>query len=238
MLGIGPAPAQEPRPKLGPDAITIEQSHGYLRSHEAPHYWALSPYYLPQFTDSACSVASIAMSLNALRPLPPHADDPLITQQGLLEKVAREDWTREAAEGGSGVTWAEFGEDVRASLAAFAITADVEIFKPQDQSPETLARIRQLLTAYEASEREVLLVYFDQGVLTGDWDGPHISPIAAYDAELRRVLVMDVDRQWYIPYWSSDEKLLTAMLRPAPPSLGPLEGQTGGLVRIRLKAAQ
>jgi ABC-type branched-subunit amino acid transport system ATPase component len=25
-----------------------------------------------------------------------------------------------------------------------------------------------------------------------------------------------LDRQWYIPYWSSDEVLLDAMLRPAP----------------------
>jgi hypothetical protein len=50
-----------------------------------------------------------------------------------------------------------------------------------------------------------VLVYFDKGVLTGDWDGPHISPIATYDVDLRHVLIMDVDRQWYIPYWSSDE---------------------------------
>jgi hypothetical protein len=51
----------------------------------------------------------------------------------------------------------------------------------------------------------IVLVYFDKGVLTGDWDGPHISPIAIYDVDLRHVLIMDVDRQWYIPYWSSDE---------------------------------
>jgi hypothetical protein len=238
MLGIASAPAQEPRPKLGPDATTIEQSHGYLRGHEAPHYWALSPYYLPQFTDSACSVAAIAMSLNALRPLPPHADDPLITQQGLLEKVGSDVWAKKTAQGGSGVTWSEFVDEVRASLAAYAIAADVEVFKPEDQSPAALARLRRLLAEYEASDRGIVLVYFDQRVLTGDWDGPHISPIAAYDAELRRVLVMDVDRQWYIPYWSSEEKLLAAMLRPAPPSLGLLEGQTGGLVRITPKAAQ
>ena len=77
-----------------------------------------------------------------------------------------------------------------------------------------------------------------RGVLTGDWDGPHISPIATYDVDLRHVLIMDVDRQWYIPYWSSDEKLLAAMLRPAPANMGVLAGQTGGLVRVRLKTAR
>jgi Phytochelatin synthase len=41
-------------------------------------------------------------------------------------------------------------------------------------------------------------------VLTGDWDGPHISPIGAYDRDARQVLIMDVDREWYVPYWSPD----------------------------------
>ena len=58
-----------------------------------------------------------------------------------------------------------------------------------------------------------MLAYFNQGVLTGDWDGPHISPIGAYDGSAREVLIMDVDREWYVPYWSPDEKLLEAMLQ-------------------------
>src|SRR5438045_3047902 len=29
------------KPKLGPLAVTIQQSHEYLRTHEAPDYWAL-----------------------------------------------------------------------------------------------------------------------------------------------------------------------------------------------------
>jgi hypothetical protein len=40
---------------------------------------------------------------------------------------------------------------------------------------------------------------------------PHISPIGAYDKTNERVLVMDVDREWYEPYWVSDERLLLAM---------------------------
>ena len=40
-----------------------------------------------------------------------------------------------------------------------------------------------------------------------------------------------------IPCWSSDEKLLAAMLRPAPANMGVL-GQSGGLVRVRLKTAR
>lgn len=237
-LAIGFASAQDLKPKLGPDAITIQQSHGYLRDHDAPHYWALSPYYVPQATDSACSVAAVTMLLNALRGLPPHSVDPLVTQQALLERVANAQWSKETAQDGSGVTWDEFVADVRASLAAYGLAADIDVFKPQDDSAATLAQVRRLLIENELSDRDIVLVYFDQGVLTGDWDGPHISPIASYDADLRRVLIMDVDRQWYIPYWSSDEKLLAAMLRPAPSDMGVLAGQTGGLIRVTLKTGR
>ena len=47
------------------------------------------------------------------------------------------------------------------------------------------------------------------------------------------MLIMDVDREWYVPCWSPDERLLDAMLRPALPEHGPLAGETGGLVWIK-----
>jgi hypothetical protein len=110
--------------------------------------------------------------------------------------------------------------------------AQVTTLRPLDTTPATLEQVRALLRRNEASDRDIVLAYFNQGVLTGDWDGPHISPVGAYDEARARVLVMDVDRQWYVPYWSSDEKFLAAMLRPAPPRLGALAGETGGLIRI------
>jgi hypothetical protein len=47
------------------------------------------------------------------------------------------------------------------------------------------------------------------------------------------VLIMDVDRAWYVPYWTTDTKLLEAMLPPAPAVHGRLAGETGGLVWIK-----
>ncbi len=123
---------------------------------------------------------------------------------------------------------------VNESLAAFRLQDHaVEVVRPMHDTPETLADLRRTLTRNEAGERDVVLVYFNQGVLTGDWDGPHISPIAAYDQEARQVLIMDVDREWYVPYWTADTRLLQAMLRPAPAEHGPLAGETGGLVWIK-----
>ena len=227
--------AEQLKPKLGPAAISLQQSHEYLQSHRAPDYWALSPYYVPQATGSACSLAAIAMLINALRGLPAHAAEALVTQQALLEAVGSKKWAEETAERGSGVSWDEFEHYLRLSLEAFRLNAEIEVLRPHDGSAGALAQLQRMLIENEASDRDIVLIYFNQGVLTGDWDGPHISPIAAYDADRGEVLIMDVDRQWYIPYWSSEEALFGAMLRAAPFERGRLAGETGGLVRVTRK---
>ncbi|MFO1038057.1 MAG: phytochelatin synthase family protein [Geminicoccaceae bacterium] len=234
LVLVAPAQAYEGKPKLGPDAVPMTQSLDYLRKSPAPDYWKLAQFYVPQATGSACSVASVTMAMNFVRGVPPGSEDMLVTQAGLLEAVADPDWTAKGAEGGDGVLFPELVKGVRESLAAYKLDgAEIELFEPKDDSPATLARLRALLAGNEASDRDVALVYFNQGVLTGDWDGPHVSPIGAYDAVTGRVLMMDVDRDYYVPYWSADEKLLQAMLKPAPADQGVLAGATGGLVLIR-----
>jgi hypothetical protein len=206
-----------------------------LRTHEAPDYWALSPFYVPQLTNSACSLATVVTLVNALRGLPPLARDDLVTQAALLEAVRSEAWAAATDQNGSGVGFEEFKTYLELSLKVFDIDADIEVFKPSDSSPATLAVLRQMLADNEQSSNDIALVYFNQGVVTGDWDGPHTSPIGAYDGDTRRVLIMDVDRLFYIPYWTSEERLLEAMLRPAPEKEGKLAGETGGILRVTLR---
>jgi hypothetical protein len=229
------------KPKFGPHVTTIQQSHQYLRTHRAPDYWALSPYYVPQISRSSCSLAAVTMLLNALLPLPARADQALVSQSALLETLkskaqrAGEDWASKTADNGSGVTFPEFHDYVLRSLKAYDLDAEVETFKPPERSETMLRRLRYLLSRNEHSADDIALIYYNQGVVTGDWDGPHISPIGAYDARRRRVLIMDVDRQWYVPYWTSDERLLEAMLRPAPADQKVLAGQTGGVIWVKLR---
>jgi hypothetical protein len=233
-LGAEPALALKGHPKLGPEAVPITRQTAYLRTAPAPDYWTLSPFYVPQQTSSACSLASLAMALNALRGLPARSDQRLVTQSILLKNMGQATWRKQVAEGGSGVTFDGLVALVQNSLARFQLRDyGVEVIRPANDHPETLARLRQVLADNEASDRDVILVYFNQGVVTGDWDGPHVSPIGAYDARTGQVLILDVDREWYVPYWTADTQLLKAMLRPAPAKHGPLAGETGGLIWIR-----
>jgi hypothetical protein len=222
------AETQERKPKLASAAVPLLRPDDYLRSHPAPDFWTLLAFYVPQATDAACSVASITMALNAVRGLPPFAADPIITQQRLLERVADERWTAATAQGGSGVTWAELERYLLEGLRAYQVPAALQVWRPSDASVATLQQLRDLLAQNEQSSADVIVGVFDQGVLTGDVNIGHVSPIAAYDQQNKRVLVMDVDREWYVPYWVSDELLLEAMLRPSPQ-----DPERGGVLRIR-----
>jgi len=42
----------------------------------------------------------------------------------------------------------------------------------------------------------------------------HLSPVAGYDSKEKRVLIFDSDRQYYEPYWVSEEVFLKGMNTP------------------------
>lgn len=226
------APAAD-KPKLGPHAQPILANQTYLRTHAAPDYWAMAAFYTPQATDADCSVAAAAMAINALKGLSRRAEDAILTEAALLDSVGDTAWRRDTANGGSGVTFAEFDRYIRTALPKAGLAgASVTAAQPAKADRAALTALRMALAANEASGRNVMVVFFNQGVLTGDWDGPHASPIGAYDAKRDRVLVMDVDREWYVPYWVPTARLLAAMLKPAPAEMGRLAGDRGGYFLI------
>ena len=235
LLFLGPAVARENRrPKFGPYAVPLVQQTGFIRQSPAKDYWHFSQYYLPQRTTSACALASTAMALNFLRGTPKYANQTLITQNELLHTVFTGVWAKKVAKGGAGVRFNELVTLVKKGLRYYKLQDySVEVIRPADNSPASLAGLRQALTTNETSADDLMLAYFNQGVLTSDWDGPHVTPIGAYDRAAGQVLIMDVDRDWYVPYWSPEVKLLEALLRPAPAAQGVLAGAIGGLVWIR-----
>lgn len=221
------------QPKLGPNAIPITEATEHLRATHAPDYWAFAPYVKPQFTTSACGVATVSAAVNGLAGLPANAEDAVMTQPDLLEAVGDAHWSEISAEGGDGVMFDDLVTYAAAALPVAGLEGyGVTAFKPTDASEATLETTRTWLIQNEESADDALMVYFNQGVVTGDWDGPHVSLIGAYDAAKDQVLILEVDQDWYIPYWTPTAVLLEAMLKPTSAEHGVLEGQTGGFVRL------
>jgi hypothetical protein len=205
--------AEPIKPKYGPEATLLRDDHGFLQSHPAPLYWALSPYYLAQRNDESCSLATVAMVVNAARVERKLATtDDLATQEGLLARVKSDLWTKATAHGGDGVTLDQLRELVATSLKAYGVTSfKVDAVHVETGSGAELARLEQALAGSEAKGRMFVVANFLDGVLTGDGNAGHFSPIGAYDAAHHRALVFDVDRTWYEPYWVSSQALLRGM---------------------------
>ena len=183
-------------------------------------YWNLSSFYVPQYNDYGCSAASVSMALNALinaRRIRGDQDEN-ISQLSIPEKIAGVKWkellSTAGFEGRHGVSLAQLGlisnEAMMAySPAAFSVTVTtVTVINTQN-----LGAFRQALILNEKSPNDIMLLHFAQDVITGAPDGPypHISPVGAYDAKTRRVLIFDVDRRWYEPYWVADTQVFDAM---------------------------
>ena len=222
----------EPRlPKYGPGTVRLFQAREYIRRNPAPDFWALLPYYLPQTNDSSCTVASVTMLVNALRADRELTSEvELATPQRVVEKVAAPRWRDKVADDGPGLTLDELAEIIPVVLTAYDLPRmRVESIHFSEDSPALRERLQRLLVEDERSDGDFLIANFLQSRLTGDPPGAvgHMAPLAAYDAENRRVLVLDPDRQWYEPYWVAEESLFEAMF-----TMDPVSQRSRGLIRV------
>lgn len=227
-------------PKYGPEgaprAVPLSRAPEYFKSGAAaPDYWAMAGFYVPQFNGAACSVASVTMALNAARAsLSKTSDEKVILQQALLKQVGGE-WKKRVdptlgLSSVRGVTLDQLAEFAQAAFRKNGFPeAQAEAVRLDPKFRTSLAELQRDLEENEKSASDFILANFDQKVFTDDSVAGHISPVAAYDSKLRRVLIMDPDRDWYEPYWVSDQTLLEGM-----GTLDPETRKLRGYVRICL----
>lgn len=191
-------------PKYVASTIRLSEKPEFIRTQKAPDYWAFSPYYQSQQDGAACGIASMTMLVNAARVHEKlKASDALVTQKALVEKI-KVDYSR-------GLTLDKLGEAVKKALAEFSVKTTVEVIH-MDGTLAQNKKIRDLLIKNEKSDQNFILANFNQGVYTGDPEGGgHISPVGAFDEKNNQVLVMDVDREYYEPYWVSTEVFIKGM---------------------------
>jgi len=214
-------------------AIPIFEATEYLRKAKAPDYWLLSAFYIPQTTSSDCSVASVTMVINALLGFPQNADNMIFSEKSLLAKVNNSQWIRASKDQGPGVKFNDLENYLRQTLDKTGLAnAKLKAVHPVLIDDNSLQKLRKALIENEASAANIMIIYFNQGVLIGNWDGPHVSVVGAFDAKNDRVLIMDVDRNSYLPYWTTTPKLLAALAKPEPADQGILAGEVGGYVMV------
>jgi hypothetical protein len=213
-------------PKYGPIgapyAVPLSHDHKYLQNsaHQALDYWNLAPFYVSQFNEFACSVASVTMVLNGVtragRTL--KAEETNVTQDKLLDKVKAVNWKERLMPGGlnaeKGLSLDQLETVVKEAFRQYDVPHyAIERVEVSNTDETTLLKFRNDLSVNEGNGNDYILIHYIQDVVTEAPGGPypHISPIGAYDKTNKRVLVMDVDRDWYEPYWVSDERLLLAI---------------------------
>lgn len=214
--------ADDVKPKYGPTgaprATPIAFSNEYFRTgnHPAPDFWALIGYYIPQMNEHSCSSATLAMVLNAARVnFPKTADDKVVSENELLDKVTTEHWkellSAEGYQGEHGTSLDRFGRIAEAAFKAYGFPSATVRVVHAENTPEAMKALTTALEENEKSVRDFIVANFNQQAFTDDADAGHMAPVAAYDVAKKKVLILDPDRQWYEPYWVSVDTFMAGM---------------------------
>jgi hypothetical protein len=167
-------------------------------------YFSLASNFLTQKNQAYCGVASIVMVLNAMQlpaPVVPEFDPyRTFTQDNVLDARTEAVLPREVIMK-KGMTLDQIG----GLLSLQPVT--VEVHHAADSS---LDAFRGKAREYLAKPDHFVIVNYLRKAI-GQEKGGHISPLAAFDVESDRFLILDVARYKYPPVWVKASELFAAM---------------------------
>jgi hypothetical protein len=182
------------------------------KSHFKANYQTLSNNFETQSRPAYCGVASSVIVLNAL-----HGAERKLTQSTFFDESASK--VRNSLQVTfEGMTLTNLGNLLRSH------GADASVFYASDNS---LATFRSVAQENLSIAGNYLLVNYQRSEL-GQKEAGHISPVAAYEPETDRFLVLDVASYKYPPVWVPAESLWRAMN-----TIDSDSGRTRGYVVIR-----
>jgi len=182
-----------------------DEGHKLLASaaHKAD-FFPLVSHFTTQKTTAFCGVASSVMVLDSLDidppPVPDWAPFKAFTQDNVFDSKP---------EGGIDAAHVAKGGLTIEQLGAL-LTANGAQAKPVFADQSTVDAFRAQLKRNLDDPKDFLLIDFNRSELGQDM-GAHWSPVAAYDEASDRVLVLDVARVRYPPYWASVDATFKAM---------------------------
>ncbi|WP_410500459.1 phytochelatin synthase family protein [Chroococcidiopsis sp. SAG 2025] len=195
-----------------------------LQSKAREDFWALSTQYVTQNTQAYCGVASIVMVLNALSIPAPIAPEytpyRVFTQANFFNNAQTRKILTPEVVAHQGMTLAQLGQ----LLASYAVEAKV-----YHSTDTNLEQFRQLVAQNLRQENNFVLVNYLRRKI-GQERGGHISPIAAYNQQTDRFLILDVSRYKYPPVWVKATDLWQAM-----DTTDRVSGKTRGFVLVSKK---
>jgi hypothetical protein len=182
-----------------------EQGEQLLLDSEARQaYWQLSIQFVTQKNKAYCGIASIVMVLNALGveapPTPEFAPYNTFTQDNVLNE-ATEKVLPQAVLMKEGMALDRIGRLLE------VYSAKVDVRHAADSSTDDF---RHTARDYLSKLDHYVIVNYLRRVI-GQEQGGHISPLAAYDADTDRFLILDVSRYKYPPVWVKTSELFDAM---------------------------
>jgi hypothetical protein len=170
-------------------------------------YFPLSLQFVTQENQAFCGVASLVMVLNALKV--PAPSSPALAPFSAFDQENLFNDRTEAVVPRARIAERGMTLDQLGGLAA-ASGLKIEVRHAEDTTLDAFRRLASESLA--ADGRHVLVNYLRSAI--GQEKYGHISPLAAYDKESDRFLILDVARYKYPPVWVGAAELFAAMNTP------------------------
>jgi hypothetical protein len=185
-----------------------DEGEGLLMGAEArAAYFPLANHFVTQKSQAYCGVASMVMVLNAAGvpapSVPEYEPYHTFTQDNLLDERTDAIVTRETILK-QGMTLDE--------LAGVLTTRPLAV-RVQHAGDTSLNSFRDMARDHLAKPGHFVIVNYLRKAIRQEVGG-HISPLAAYDADTDRFLILDVARYKYPPVWVKADELFAAMNTP------------------------
>jgi len=193
---------------LSPNLISFDSSEGeklLLESKSKQNFFLLSMQFVTQINQAYCGVASMVMVLNSLKIPAPEAPEykpyHVFTQEDFFNNENTKKVLSPEVVARQGMNLDQLGE----LLASYGVKVKV-----YNASETSLEQFRKLAAENLNREDAFIIVNYLRKVI-GQKIGGHISPLAAYNEETDRFLILDVSRYKYPPVWVKSEDLWRAM---------------------------
>ncbi len=222
VVACAPAFAEHlPLPQNLVDLQTARGQQYFLESQARAAYWPLTSEFVTQKNGAFCGVATLVMVLNSLEiPAPDvaHVGPYKAFNQDNVFNAATEAVVAQSNILQRGMTL----DELRGLFGAFGVKAETV-----HASQVSLAEFRKTARDYLSRERHFVVVNYLRTSIGQIRDG-HISPLAAYDENTDRFLILDVARFKYPPVWVEAGELFAAMNTADPGN----EGRSRGYLLI------